>query len=373
MMLFWIILAGMTALVLAIVVYPVMRSAGPAAGRASYDLQIYRDQLAELERDKLVGLIDDRAAEAARNELARRILAAEDQTRQAASAARAASPIWASAAALVTIPAVALTGYLLVGRPDLPDQPRAERIAKAVETGDLVAMIAQVESHLAANPNDAKGWLVIAPAYRRLGRFNDAAEAFRKGIALSPPDANVMTEYGETLVLTNNGMITAQAREIFDKALVLDPAWPKARFYRAMADNQDGNKQQALQRFRALLTDAPKDAPWRSAVERQIAELSPSGKGPALDKETVDSAQQMTADERQKMIAGMVDRLAKRLAGDGDDLDGWLRLINARIVLGQQDEAQAAFKKARLQFKDNQQALSQLADIGRRHGLKETE
>ncbi len=372
-MLFWIVLASMTAIVLAIVLYPIMRSVGPAAERASYDLQVYRDQLAELERDKLAAQIDDKAFEAARNELARRILTAESRAKRDASAAQVSSPIWAAGVALVTIPAIALTGYLSIGRPDLPDQPRTERLAKAVEAGDTVAMIAQVEAHLAANPGDAKGWLVLAPAYRRLGRYDDAAEAFRKGIVLTKPDVEIITEYGETLVLSNDGMITANAREMFDKALTLDPSWPKARFYRALADRQDGNSAEAEKRFRALLADAPKDAPWREAVERQLAELSPAGKGPALDKQTVESAQELSADERQQMILGMVNRLAERLAGNGDDLDGWLRLINARMVLGQQDQAQSALKKAKLQFKNDQQALSKLSEIGRRHGLTENE
>ncbi len=371
-MLFWFILAGMTAFVLAVVLFPVLRSASPVASRAKFDLQIYRDQLAELERDRRAGLIDAKSAEAARNEIARRILGAEAGDQSGEQDTASSSPRSAAVSAFVIIPVVALTGYLVAGRPDLPDKPRAQRMAEAVESGDMLAMIAKVEDHLAANPNDAKGWLVLAPAYRRLGRFADAAEAFRKGINLSQPTADALTEYGETLVLVENGMITARAREIFDRALALDPALPKAHFYRALADSQDGNKAAAVKRFRSLLANAPQNAPWRVAVERQIAALSLSGKGPALDKETVDSVQQMSADERQQMIAGMVNRLAERLDSNGDDLSGWLRLINARMVLGQQALAQKAIVKARQHFKDDQAALAQLDDIGRKHELKAT-
>ena len=364
-------MAGLTAAVLAFVMLPVMRSGPSAAERGSYDMQVFRDQLAELDRDAAAGLIDEKAAEAARNEIARRILAAEKRIADGKDGRQA--PGWVTNGALIAVPAIALIGYLGIGRPDLPDQPRAERMANAVEAGDMPAMIVKVEEHLAANPNDAKGWLVLAPAYRRLGRFADAAEAFRKGIALGSVDANTMTEFGETLVLMNEGVITAKARQVFDDALTKDPAYAKARYYRALADSQDGKTDEAERRFKALLADAPTDAPWRSAVERQLAALSPTGKGPALDRETVKNAEQMSAEERQQMVAGMVDRLARRLADDGDDIDGWLRLINARMVLGQKDQAEAAFKTARDQFKANSEALAKLDTVGRRHNLNTTQ
>ncbi|MDH3740164.1 MAG: c-type cytochrome biogenesis protein CcmI [Hyphomicrobiales bacterium] len=368
---FWIVMAGLTALVLAAVLMPVMRSGRTAAERGAYDVQIFRDQLAELERDAAAGLIDQSAADAARNEISRRILSAEKSAQEARS--DNATPGWVSTTALVAIPVLALVGYLNTGRPDLPDQPRAERMANAVEAGDMPAMIVKVEEHLAAYPNDAKGWIVLAPAYRRLGRYTDAAEAFRKGILFGKPDAALMTEYGETLVLIENGMITAKAREVFDGALALDPAFAKARFYRALADSQDGKTDEAEKRFKALLADAPADAPWRTAVERQLAELSPAGKGPALDADTVKNAEEMSATDRQQMIAGMVDRLAERLQGNGDDLDGWLRLINARMVLGQKDKASEALNSAREQFKANKDALAQLDVVSRRHNLKATQ
>ena len=366
-MIFWIVLAGLTALVLAAVLMPAMRSASSAAERGDYDVQIFRDQLGELERDAAAGLIDTEAADAARNEIARRILAAEKRARQQSADQRV--PGWISNAAIIAIPVIALIGYVNVGRPDLQDQPRAARMAKAVEAGDMPAMIGQVEEYLALNPNDAKGWLVLAPAYRRLGRFADAAEAFRKGITLGEPSADILTEFGETLILMNEGTITAKAREVFDGALALDPSFAKARFYRALADSQDGKLAEAEKQFRALLKDAPKDAPWRDAVARQLAELSPTGKGPTLDQETVKNAQEMSAEGRQQMIAGMVDRLATRLQNDANDLDGWLRLINARMVLGQKDHAIQALQSARTHFKANKDALAQLDNVSRRHKL----
>jgi cytochrome c-type biogenesis protein CcmH len=365
-MLFWIILAGLTAAVLALLMLPAMRAGRDVSARESYDVQVFKDQLSELDRDAAAGLIDKASAEAARNEIARRILAA--QAAQTADRGGQVAP-WVSSAAVISIPLMAIAGYLAFGRPDLPDQPRAERLAKAVEAGDMNAMVVKVEEHLAANPNDARGWLVLAPVYRRQGRFADAADAFRKGIALSTPTPELLTDFGETLVLQNDGMVTAQAREVFDQAMALDPKFPKARFYRAVAEGQGGNTEEAINRFQALLAESPADAPWRAAVEQRLAALQPMAKGPAIDNETMQSANQMSAEDRQQMIAGMVDRLANRLAEDGDDIEGWLRLINARMVLGEKDKAQAALASAISQFAGNSDALTQLDALRQRHGL----
>ncbi len=371
-MLFWVAMAGLTAIVLAFVLLPVMRYSGASADRKSFDVRVFRDQLAELERDLEAGRIDVKAAQAARNEISRRILAAENDAGAGGDAPAAMSSSLAMVS-IAAIPVIALSGYLMIGRPDLPDLPREARMAQAVESGDMLAMIVKVEEHLAANPNDAEGWAVLAPAYRRIGRLVDAAEAYRKAVGLSAPDARLLTEYGETLVMVHNGMVTADAREMFDKALDASAGYPKARFYRALADSQDGKAEAAIERFKSLLADSPRDAPWRVAVERQLAALSPSAKGPALDRETVSSAQQMSSEDRQQMILGMVNRLSDRLEQDGDDLDGWLRLINARMVLGQRDKAAEALAKATSQFAGNKDALARLDGMRAQHQLNAVE
>ena len=370
-MLFWSVLAGLTAMALAIVFWPVARGGAAMAARESYDVRIFRDQLAELERDLANGAIDAEAAEAARNEIGRRILAAENKSAPATGTGQTSQTL--AMGSLVAIPLIALVAYLSIGRPDLPDTPRAERMAKAEDAGDVPAMIAKVEAHLAANPTDAQGWLVLAPVYRSVNRFSDAADAFRQGLALGGAEPGVLTDYGEVLMLANSGMVTADARQAFDDALKLEPKHPKALYYRALAEQQAGNADTAKQRFTALLRETPKDAPWRQLVVQRLAELSPDGKGPVLDQQTVESAQQMSAEDRRKMIVGMVEGLAERLAADGQDLQGWLRLINARMVLGQKDKAQQALVSARQAFQNDSEALAQLETIRQRHQLNDVQ
>ncbi len=370
----WIIFACLTAAVLGFVLLPLFRRQSDLAGRKAYDLAVYRDQLAELERDRAAGLILQNDAEAARNELGRRMLAAdagESAAPQSGSASAAPAKV-VMLAALVGIPAVALTAYTILGRPDLPDVPRQQRIADAVKNNDFTGMIAQVEAHLAKNPQDVQGWLVLAPAYRRIGRFTEAAQAMAKAVALSEPTPQLWTDYGEALVLAAKGIVTSNARTAFEKALKLDKNHVKAQFYHALAVKQEGDTEAALAEFKAILKKAPKTAAYRNAIERQIALIQPVAKAPALSKEQMESAKDMSTGDRMEMIRGMVDQLAGRLAENGKDLEGWLRLANARMVLGEKDKAVAALNSAAEQFRDDAGALRRIKDARTQHGLPES-
>jgi cytochrome c-type biogenesis protein CcmH len=367
-MVIWITFAVLTAVVLALLWLPFGRRKSEGVADAVYDLNVYRDQLSELERDEAAGLIAPSEAQGARNEIARRMLAAE-QALSHGQRQKDAHGKWTAVLPAVAIPLVALGGYLVYGSPEYRDVPRAERIANAAQTNDFPALVVQVEQHLAKNPDDVEGWLVLAPAYRRQGRFDEAAAAFARAARLRPDDPNLHTAHGETLVLAGNGTVTDAARKAFENALQRDPADAKARFYLAMALAQDGKTEQARSAYQVLLDDAPADAPWRPAVERQLAQLdSPAAPGPT--GEQVAAAQSMSAEDRQQMIRNMVDGLAERLAQDGNDLDGWLRLINARVVLGDSEKAAAALKSAREQFAANEAALARIAAQAKELGLQ---
>ena len=367
-MIIWISFAVLTAAVLAVLLFPIGRRCQEVVLDAAFDLNVYRDQLAELQRDESGGLIAAEEAQGARNEIARRMLAAE-QALSAEQQANTTGGKRAALAAAVAVPLVAIAGYLTFGSPDYRDVPRAERIANAAQANDFPALVVQVEQHLAKNPGDVEGWLVLAPAYRRQGRFEDAASAFARAIKLRPDDPELYTAYGETLVLASNGTVTEKARTAFANAQQKDAVNPKARFYLAMALAQEGKTGEARTAYQALLDSAPADAAWRSAVERQIAQLDNTPE-PGPTQEQVAAAQSMSAEDRQQMIRNMVDGLAERLAQDGDDLEGWLRLINARMVLGDKDKASDALRSAREQFAANEAALARISAQAKELGLQ---
>lgn len=380
-MLLWISFAVLTALVLMALLSPLRpRAKSGDADRASFDLAVYRDQLAELERDQKAGLIPDTEADAARNEVSRRILAAQAELATEAKASRPV-PAWLSIATVVAVPLIALGGYLQIGRPDLPAQPLQARIDGAVVNQDMAAMVRQVEQHLEQKPNDARGWMVLAPAYKRIGRYNDAANAYRKALAISGPDADLMTDMGESLVLANNGLVTNEAQEVFEAVQKAAPKHMKARFYVALAHRQEGRTADAIAGWTAMLAESAPDAPWRAAVEQQISSAGgqlPKApalaggqmpKGPVLSEEQIQQGQEMSANDRTAMIRSMVEGLDERLTEDGADVDAWLRLIRARMVLGEKDKATDALNRATEALKDNQQAVARLEETRKALGL----
>lgn len=364
----WAIFAFLAAAVLALLLLPVVRAATmSAADRNAHERAVFRDQLAELDRDVERGMIGESEADAARNEIARRLLAASAQP---VTSPTAGGTVVALATALA-VPVVAVPLYVLSGSPHLPDVPRDQRIRDAVQTGDFEALIVQVEEHLAKNPDDVKGWEVLAPAYRRMQRWSDAAEAQRNILRLSQRTAEALADYGEDLVLASNGLVTAEAHRVFTEALAMDAKLPKARFFDALALKQEGRTAEAQAAFEAFLADTPADAPWRPML---LAEMKGMGLAtgeapPGPDAADMAAAASMSPEERQAMIRSMVDGLERRLAADGSDLEGWLRLIRARSVLGETDRAGQAYAEARSRFKDDPRALARLEGLAREFNI----
>jgi cytochrome c-type biogenesis protein CcmH len=245
----------------------------------------------------------------------------------------------------------------------MPDVPLAQRMAAAEDAGDFDALIVKVERHLAQNPDDLEGWKVLGPAYRRGQRWADLVVAERNILRLSPPSAAQLADYGEALVLAGEGMVSAEAHAEFKKALALDAGLPKARFYDALALKQEGRTDEARAAFEAFLADTPADAPWRPMLTAELQDMN--AKPPALDQQTIEDAAAMSGDDQQAMIRSMVDGLEEKLKANPDDLPGWLRLIRARAVLGDADKAKAAYESALRQYSGNEDALAQIASLGR--------
>ena len=364
-MLNFVVFAVLAAGVVLAVCWPVLkgRSAGP--GRAEYDEAVFRDQLAELERDRARGLIGKAEAEAARNEIARRLISVD---RNETRVAPPATGKWVVLLAAGFIPVASLALYLAVGAPGRPDMPLKERLDNAVANSDVPALMAKAEAHLAEKPDDLQGWEVLAPLYRGGERYGDAATAYFNILRLKGPSAELYGDYGEMLVLANAGLVPKEATVAFADALKLDAKSPKARFYAGLALKQDGRTADALALWQALLADTKPDDSWKDALEAQIALLSPGA--PVLSDEQVAAGQAMTSQDRERMIRGMVDGLEERLKSTPADLEGWQRLIKARAVLGEMDKARGAYNSAREQFKADAQAQSALAQSAKEVGIE---
>ena len=369
-MLLWVIFAVMAALAVLAVLWPLGRASAPAPA-AHADVAIYRDQLRTLEDEAQRGLLGEADVAAARTEISRRLLAADDRAAAAQQMRRGAGPL---AAALLAgfIVASSVGLYLLQGAPQLPGQPLAARLQTPVEGQDVETLVARVEAHLAADPEDGQGWDVLAPVYFRLGRYEDAARGFANAVRILGPNAKRLSGLGEALTQANEGIVTADAKQAFLDANRLDPALVRPRFYLALALEQDGARGEAIAAWRRLAADSPQGAPWLPLIDERLAALNaaPASAAPKPTDDEIAAAQSMSADDRKAMVEGMVGRLASRLAEDGNDLDGWLRLMRAYMVLGRGEDARTALASARRQFAAEQLAMERIAGMARELGLE---
>jgi cytochrome c-type biogenesis protein CcmH len=366
-MMLWFALALMTGAAMAAIAWPLTRQARSL--RSGSDLAVYRDQLEEVRRDHLSGRIGDSEAEAAQVEVSRRLLAAAD-----AEAALQASTVTSGSrrravalAALVVVSFGSAGTYLSLGSPTLPGQPLASRD----QGQSLDAMIAQVEGHLARNPNDGRGWEVIAPVYLRLGRVEDAIKARRNAIAFSGETSERQAGLGEALVAASDGKITPEARKSFARSAELDGGNIKARYFLGVAAEQDGKPADAVAIWRAMLTGAPADAPWAEFIRQEVTRLSSApANAPGPSAEDVAAASRLAPDQQTAMVQTMVTRLAERLHRDGSDIEGWLRLVRSYMVLGDRDKALAAVGDARRALAGDAEKLRKIEELVKGLGLE---
>jgi cytochrome c-type biogenesis protein CcmH len=374
-MILWIIFALMTAAAILAVLWPLGRKAVAAGG--GNDLLVYQDQLEEIGRDRSAGLIGQAEAEAARVEVSRRLLAAADaqaiSAKPTASAAQSLRRRRAAAVtALIVLALLPLGFYLALGAPNIPGQPAFAR-AKTPPGGQSIdSLVSQVEAHLATNPNDGTGWEVIAPVYLRLGRFDDAVAARRKALALNGETATRDADLGEALVAAANGVVTDEAKKEIDAAVARDPKEAKAQYFLGLAEEQDGNRDAAARRWRAMIEQAPPNAPWigfvRTALGRVTGEPVPEAAGPS--DQDVAAAENMSDEQRAAMIRGMVARLSDQLHADGSNVDGWLRLVRAYVVLGDRDKAKGAADDARHALASRPDDVKRIDDLVKGLGLE---
>jgi len=366
---------------------PLAGVSGFAPARQAFNATVYRDQLDEIDADRGRGLIGEAEAEAARLEVARRLLAAdaEASAEKNPDKGRRTARLALVGVALV-LPLGVLSLYLTYGSPRLPDQPLVARLQDPASEKNLGALVARVEARLRSHPEEGEGWDVIAPVYMSARRYGDAADAYGQAIRLLGPSATRLSGYGQALVLEKEGLVSEAARGSLERALALDATLVEPRILLAIAKEQDGNYAAAIDDWRGLVEREGADDRWRSMVRQRIAEAEAhlSGEGPmpgpapgpapsaAPGPEAADvaAAQTMSAADRQAMIEGMVQRLATRLEQQSDDLAGWLRLVRAYTVLDRKDEAEKALARAKTQFAGNAQAIRELDALAAELGLK---
>tara|TARA_R110002051_G_scaffold305671_3_gene375772 strand:+ start:8054 stop:9136 length:1083 start_codon:yes stop_codon:yes gene_type:complete len=327
----------------------------PDAARA-----FFRHQLDGIERDLTAGRLSADEATAARAELAREVMA---QEKEAGGKKGGFSGRAVMLAALPVVAVASLGLYAWIGRADLPALPLAEREQPAqISASDIEAAVATVEAQMEQTPDDVRGWLVLAPIYMEQGRFAEAANAWRRVLALEPPTADRETNLAEALILGNDGVADAEAMTLLRSAVEADPIHVRSRFYLAGQLTQTGQYEEAVALWNQLLGLATGEEAWidtaRSGLVAAQAGLESGTLGDSEPDATMDV-----------MIRGMVDGLAARLYDEGGSAAEWIQLVRSRIELDGEQAARADLERG-LAALSGQERLA-LEDFGRETGLME--
>lgn len=337
-MIFWLVAAILTLGACLAVMVPVIRGQKSGLAGNDHNLEVFQDQLAELDRDIARGTIDGAEAEQARAEIGRRILKLAGERRDEDTPGGNVGRMVATAA-IFALPLASWGIYAATGSPNLPDLPLQARISEDPQTASVNELVARAESHLSANPEDGRGWDVLAPIYYRMGRYDESAVAYRNAIRLLGANAAREANLGEAIAASAGGMMTADAVAALERALALEPAHPKARFLIAVGLAQEGRVEEAGQVWRAMMAELPSDSPWHNAAAQAVAEVTRTPPPGQTGNELIPD------NDQARMIDDMVAGLDRRLAENPDDAEGWQRLVHSYVVLGRRDEAADALAR----------------------------
>lgn len=324
-------------------------------------------------------------------------LTAGDRERRVVTVDRHAGGAPFGRIALIAAAAIALVaiGFQVWKSRAPADQPIAGNAATATSgQPDVATMIANLEKKLQANPKDAEGWRMLGWSYYRTERFGDAVKAYRRATEADPKNAEGWSALGEALVLaipaSAPAQVPAEAVAAFNKALAIEPADPRARYFLAVGKDLAGNHAGAVDDWIALLRETPAGAPWEANVRQTIEQVAAANKIdikgrmpapttpppsaatdaiPGPTREQMAAASAMPPSEQDAMVRGMVDGLAAKLKADPGNVDGWLRLMRSYMVLGDQQAAGKALADARAALAGDKASLARVGDGARQLGI----
>jgi cytochrome c-type biogenesis protein CcmH len=372
-MVLWVLFAVLAAAVVWAVTRPLL---APGASTAATDseLAVYRDQLAEIEAERAEGLLGGAEAEGARVELARRLIRRSEEKQKAGAATqeRFSGVRLAVVYAAAAIPVIGIGIYLAIGSPQLPGRPYAARLDTPVDQATAADLVARVEAHLRANPEDGRGWDVLAPVYLRTGDYAQAADAFQRATRLLGENPKRLAGLARATIMAQNGIVGETARVSYEKLQRLEPQSIEPQVWLAIAREQDGDVKGAEAEYRRLLSGA--QDPWKGLIETRLKSVTEKLGGampeaPGVGPADAAAAAAMNPTDRDKMINQMVDGLAARLKDNGKDLEGWMRLVRSYVVLGRREEATTALASARGAFAGDEKSLAELNVLAETLGL----
>lgn len=247
---------------------------GAAVTHQQLNAAIYRDQFAELDRDRAEGALGEEDYRQARSELQRRVL--EDSRPDEDRPAVAAAPKKTMAALAVLVPLAALLLYGLLGNPAGLNPPEPQRRFSAEEIDRMVAGLA---ARLENEPDNLKGWAMLARSYKALGRLDESAKAYGRAMKLVETDAQLLADYAEVLALSSGGSLEGKPMLYIAKALKLDPDAPQALVLAGTAAFERKDFAKAAEYWDRLLKQLPPESEDARSVADSIAEAKKRAAG----------------------------------------------------------------------------------------------
>jgi cytochrome c-type biogenesis protein CcmH len=396
--LFWAIAAVLTAMV-ALVMVQALRRGGDSDGEHP-DLKVYRDQLAEVDRDLARGTLTEEEGQRLRVEVSRRLLEADRSLASQAAPTARGSLIWAGALVIAVLGG-ALWIYDRMGAPGYADLPLASRLAAAdqalqsrpsqaetlailpaaspIDPGaEFTALMDKLRAAVTQRPDDAMGLELLARNESSLGNYQAAYEAQTKLLTLldqsASPDQHLFA--AQILIAQAQGYVSPEAEAHLIDVLRRAPENGMARYLTGLMFAQNGRPDRAFELWQPLILEGPEDAPWVEAARADIETAAalagipfqmPEIPGPSA--EDMAAAGDMTAEDQQAMIEGMVGQLEARLLAEGGSVEEWLRLINALQVLNQTERGTAALRAAEAALAADPAGLQSVRDAATAAGF----
>lgn len=313
MTIFWIICALLILVALSFVVLPLWRSThkSNAVRRDAANLEIFRDQIAEMEVDLRNGLLTQELYEQGKRELQSRLLEEVKQEQDETTAVR--NPLKALAISLaVILPLVSVGLYWKIGN-HMALSPEAG-LAAAGGVGDIRSSgaLKALEDKVAQNPSDGESLLLLARAYGELERYADAANAYEKLTQFVTDEAWIWADYADVLAMVHGQNLAGPPTKLIDKALALDPNHPKALALAGSAAMERGDYAAAVRHWERLLKGLPSGSEDARMIEggirqaRDFLAQSKGGKAPMLGQTAPAAEARQAAAPGKERISGTV-------------------------------------------------------------------
>ncbi len=267
------LLAVITALVLWIVLRPLLkRRADVKAAAVDTNVQALRIELAEARRDRRLGLLSDAGLLEAERELEARVLSESD----ASVASAATAPRYKSTAVAlgVLLPVLAIGGYAAVGMPIavVPEIVRPPQAASAQDP-QMTELFKLAEERLNKEPNDVKGWILLARAKASVGLFDGAMHDYEKAVALTPNDSELWSDFADAAAGKSQGKMDGKPLEYINKALVLDGRNAKALLLRGTYEMQKNDFTAAEKSFTLAKSQVDPKSGFAQIADNALADI----------------------------------------------------------------------------------------------------